>query len=85
MAYPPIAIANTLIARHAASGGITHKQIQTLCYLLYGWSIPILGKPLHPERLALDDRCWRVRARARRSLWPRAACTWRTTGLNSHT
>jgi uncharacterized phage-associated protein len=49
MAYPPIAVANTLIARHAASGGITHKRIQTLCYLLYGWSIPILGKPLLTE------------------------------------
>jgi uncharacterized phage-associated protein len=49
MAYPPIAVANTLIQRHAASGGITHMRIQTLCYLLYGWSIPILGKPLLTE------------------------------------
>ena len=49
MAYPPIAVANTLIQRHAAFGGITHMRIQTLCYLLYGWSIPILGKPLLTE------------------------------------
>lgn len=49
MAYPPIAVANTLILRHAASGGITHMRIQTLCYLLYGWSIPILGRPLLTE------------------------------------
>ncbi|WP_457941324.1 Panacea domain-containing protein [Mesorhizobium sp. 10J20-29] len=48
--YPPIQIANELIARYGSSGQIEPLKLQKLLYFANGWYLALTGRPLVNEK-----------------------------------